>query len=268
VNESTMKTCSRPTCRRKPSTKFKTCSACLKSKKKSWKKRKREPQYCEENQRECACCFNVKHMDDFKSKYAGRTTKLCITCRDVARRSQTNPTTEYGKCKAVYETWKRGKMCKVCGISDCRVIEADHLHPNSKKKECSNFSYWSCHGGPEALKRELLTTGPKCRFCHALKTDSERGTWTCVSRLEKREIINDEKLKRVCCLDCRRLVTEGAYCAFNFTNRFGETSNITVGELVYKSWVYFNEHIGIEMKKRDLLCANCFKIRKDYSYSY
>jgi hypothetical protein len=245
-------------------TKFKTCAACRETGRKSWKKRKREPKHCEENQRECTHYFNVKHVDEFERKRSGQTTKWCINCRDSLHRSQNNLATAYGKCKAVYETWKHENPCEVCGISNPDVIEADHLHPNSKENDCGNFSYWARYGGPEALKRELLTTGAKCRFCHVLKTDSERGAWTCVSRLEKREIINDEKLKRACCLDCRRLVTGGAYCAFNFGLRRGETSNITVSNLVYKSRAYFNEHIGIEMKKRDLLCANCFKIWKDY----
>ena len=273
-----MKTCSKTSCKKEHDTKFKTCPACLviaKKSRKSKKKRKREPKHCEENQCECTTCFNVKHVDEFKSKRIGGTTKTCNTCRDIQRRSHINPTTEYGKCKATYDAWKRKNPCEVCGISDCRVIEADHLYPNSKKQACSSFSWWTSHGGHEALKRELLTTVPKCCFCHAIKSALERGTQMSISILEKRKIINAEKLKRGCCLDCQHIVTEDTFCAFSFTNghgktsniytnRRGETSNIYISNLVYKPWVYFNEHIGIEMKKRDLLCANCFKIRKYY----
>lgn len=99
IVKGTMKACTR--CKREHNTTFKYCLICREYKRQHTKeiRKTRKPKFHEKNQRECIQCFNVKNIVEFKSKRSLRTTKKCSTCRNIAHRSQNNPTTVVGKCK-------------------------------------------------------------------------------------------------------------------------------------------------------------------------
>jgi hypothetical protein len=172
-------------------------------------------------------------------------------------RTRKNPTSTTGKCKARWEEWKSNNLCVVCGETDTQLIEADHLH--DKVHQCSNASYWAWHGGVPALERELKKCQSLCCWCHRLKTKRERGTQKQKSKLERRAIINAEKLRRGKCLRCPRLVTLETCCAFDFDHRDETTKVISVSQLVYRSQAFFDKHIDSELKACDILCCNCHK---------
>ena len=212
-------------------------------------------------------CNNCKRDWDvsyFKSKHVRRTnlTTKCSICRNTQRRSETNPTTTTGKCRAYFEKWKENHACENCGIRDSRLIEADHQ--SDKVHDCGDYQWWSNHGGVEALQAELKKCKPLCNFCHRLKSQAERKKQKEPGRLAKREIINAEKLKRGACLTCKRTVTLVTACAFDFNHRNPETKRIGVSKMVYKSWDYFNAHARTEMSHCDLLCVSCHKIKTFY----
>ena len=214
----------------------------------------------------CTHCKVTRDPSYFISKHVRRSklTAWCSICRNSNSRSQMNPTTSTGKCRGVYQTWKSDHACQNCEIRDSRLIEADHQAEFKKVHICSDYYWWSNHGGVEALQAELGKCKPLCRFCHRLKSQAERKKGTHPTRLAKREIINAEKLKRGSCLTCKRKVTLETACAFDFDHKNPETKRMSVAKMVYKSWEYFNAHAKEEMSRCSLLCTNCHHIKTHY----
>jgi len=208
----------------------------------------------------CTKCRRDWKESEFQPKHPRQKTltKWCRKCRDSASRSAVNPNTKKGKCKAFWEQWKASHSCP-CGITDTRLLEADHL--SEKAHNCSDYPWWSNHGGVPAMKLELATCQCLCKFCHRLKSDAERGTMKQPHRLAKRAIINEEKLRRGGCLHCKRAVTLETVSAFDFDHRVRVDKKDHVSRMVYKSWPYFNKHAKNEWETCDLLCANCHKIK-------
>ena len=250
--------CSKPYCSKSTVDKYKQCLDCREYMREF--KKNRLPKPCSSDERQCTQCKKVKDKEEFKPK--GRQTKLtlrCQECRDIQKRSAINPTTEKGKCKAAWLAWRQeNSKCLCCGRDDARVIEADHT--SVKVRECSDYKWWAWNGGVEAQKNEFSTTQPLCCFCHRIKTKKEKPTTKRRRELEKRAIIDAEKMKRGGCLHCTRVVTKDTLCAFYFVHRDQSTSTISVSQLVKKSRTFFYENAGPEMAKRNLSCANCWSL--------
>ena len=251
------KSCSK--CKRPNGTTFRKCERCRECHRKVLRKIRNATPVCPPGQRYCTCCGHIKPEDQFKSRIARRQTltKWCQTCRQSKKRSEINPTTATGKCRARWEEWKANNPCVVCGENDPRLIEADHLR--DKVKGCCENRYWACHGGVPALEKELKKCQSLCRWCHRLKSDRERGTEKQKGRLKRRAIINAEKLRRGKCLRCPRRVTLETCCAFDFDHRNASTKVMKLSKLVNKSQAFFDQHIESELKACDLLCCNCHR---------
>jgi hypothetical protein len=246
-------------CKRPNGTTFRHCERCREKVRKRMQKILNATPVCPPGQRYCKQCGHIKPEDQFKSRHCRRQilTKKCQTCRQIQARSQINPKTTYGKCRARWEEWKAKNPCVVCGESDPQVIEADHLRDKAHK--CSDVTYWCNHGGVPALESELTKCQSLCRWCHALKSDRERGTWKEPRILKRRAIINAEKLRRGKCLRCPRRVTLETCCAFDFDHRDASTKVIDVSQLIRKPKAFFDQHIESELKACDLLCCMCHK---------
>jgi hypothetical protein len=246
-------------CKHPNGTTFKCCERCREYLRKCKQKRGHATPVCPPGQRYCTNCGHIQPEDQFKSRHSRRQTltKHCETCRQSLARSHSNPTTATGKCRARWEEWKANNPCVVCGETDPQLIEADHLR--DKVYRCSNGGYWACHGGVPALENELTKCQSLCRWCHALKSDHERGTNTHVTKVKRRAIINAEKLRRGKCLRCPRRVTLETCIAFDFDHRDATTKVINVSKLAEKSQVFFDQHIDSELKACDMLCCNCHK---------
>ena len=246
-------------CKRPNGTVFRVCERCREYYRKVNQKKRDATPVCPPGQRYCTKCGHIKPEEQFKSRYCRRQTltKWCQTCLQVLSRSQINPTTTKGKCRARWEEWKAKNPCVVCGESDPQLIEADHLRDKAHK--CSNSHYWSSHGGVPALEKEFAKCQSLCRWCHTLKSDRERGTAKQKSVLKRRAIINAEKMRRGKCLRCPRLVTLETCCAFDFDHRDASTKVIDVSQLIHKSQAFFDKHIKSELNACDLLCCSCHK---------
>tara|TARA_B110001452_G_C15165751_1_gene405320 strand:+ start:147 stop:1139 length:993 start_codon:yes stop_codon:yes gene_type:complete len=124
---------------------------------------------------------------------------ICTSCRSIATKSQANPTTAIGACRA---EWLRLKQeifhtCGKCGTQ--RAVEANHgetfsvnakLHksmvktdgqvaadkcyPAERRKlgDVSATTFWPNHGGVAALRAEADKCAPLCRMCHTLDPSS------------------------------------------------------------------------------------------------
>ena len=246
-------------CTRPNGTTFRKCERCRESQRKYDRKKSNATPVCPPGQRYCKHCGHIKPEDQFKSIVARRQTltRNCQTCRQSKARSNVNPTSTKGKCRARWEEWKANNPCVVCDETDTRLIEADHLR--DKVHDCSNNRYWSCHGCVPALEKELEKCQSLCCWCHRLKSDRERGTQKQKSILKRRAIINAEKLRRGKCLRCPRRVTLETCCAFDFDHRDASTKVDHVSQLISKSQVFFDQHVYSEMKACDMLCCNCHK---------
>jgi len=246
-------------CKRPNGTTFGKCERCREYGRKRNRKKYDATPVCPPGQRYCGKCGHIQPEDQFKSRYCRRQTltKKCKTCRQSKARSEINPTTTTGKCKARWEEWKANNPCVVCGEKDPQLIEADHLR--DKVYHCSADRYWSNHGGVPALETELAKCQSLCRWCHRLKTKRERGIWKQTSILKRRAIINAEKMRRGKCLRCPRRVTLETCCAFDFDHRDPSTKVIKLSKLVLKSQAFFDQHIKSELKACDMLCCSCHK---------
>jgi len=137
-------------------------------------------------------------------------TAWCAPCRAIQAKSQANPETKKGACRAEWERLKAEVFatCRRCGAQ--RAVEADHgdeyaanakahaamvrthgeeaadaAYPATERKLeglSSTDSYWHCHGGVEAMRAEADKCTPLCRACHALDPSSDSAPQNAGSR--------------------------------------------------------------------------------------
>jgi hypothetical protein len=255
------KVCSRKTCTRLTEGKFKVCQPCRDIRKKSLRKRKDKAAKAtaRDGYRYCKCCSRDFPLLHFKSSYSRRTTLTarCATCRAILSQSKKKESTTTGQCRQVWLEWKK-KSCELCGYTGL-AIEADHVGP--KKHNCSAWTWWACHGGPEALKAELSPSivRPLCIFCHRLVSQSERGIGKWPTRLKKRAYVNKIKLKIGECELCKRKVKgEKECCAFDFDHIDTELKRDAISKMVDRyALKRFFKCIDSEVAKCRLICCIC-----------
>jgi len=261
-------------CYRTHTMKSKTCPACLDKSRKGRAKRKKvaAKKVVQKGFQRCICCFKIKPNADFQSKVHRRDkmTTMCQHCRDSQQKSVKNPSTKRGQCRVFWQNWKEKQKCVDCGISDYRLIEADHIR-GPKIDSVSNFPYWANHGGVDAMRKELDKCVPRCRICHTLKTkkrrDSKRqeeGRKVNATHERRRNEINAIKIKIGKCLHCSRKVTPETCCAFDFDHKDEKKKIICISKLVYKSQKFYEEHLHQEIAKCQLLCRNCHHLKTHY----
>ena len=128
-------------------------------------------------------------------------TAICAHCRAVAAKTQVNPTTLIGKCKAEWERLKADVFSECGECAATRAVEANHrayFSENAKLyKECvkteggevaeskypkaerklepvSRYMKWflPSMGGVEGMRAEAEKCDPLCRMCHSLDPSS------------------------------------------------------------------------------------------------
>ena len=191
----------------------------------------------------------------------------CKPCRKTQKKLT-------GQVKACYECWIElrqeacarhgGCMKEGCcerGPNAWQVLEADHLNPEDKIYALSDYCWWSCHGGPAAMRAEAAKCQWLCRFCHFLEptgsqanrcgdpaampdgdykgTEEEKAQYETKRkakiRYPKQEYVDAEKRRRGCCLTCERKVTPANVFAFQFDHRDETTKMKGKGTLAGKS---------------------------------
>jgi hypothetical protein len=126
-----------------------------------------------------------------------------------------------------------------------------------KVHACSQYAWWACHGGVEALKKELAKVRPLCCFCHRVHTQTQRGISKTPCIVKKRRHVEAIKLRIGCCQVCKRKVTPETLCAFDFNHLDPETKRDHISTMVnrYRLKEFF-KYIG-ETELCSLECANC-----------
>ena len=201
---------------------------------------------------------------------------------------------------------ERGELAKY-------VLEGDHFDPeglldpaNKKVHALSHYYWWACNGGVAAMRAEVPKLQWPCKFCHFLeKTGNQAnrcgdpalmppGKWDgtkaeieqyaakgkATNVYPKQQYVDAEKLRRGCCLQCKRPVTKENVFAFHFDHRdelskkkgglAGKTGGVSglVGNCVKAAALAKIEPIlDSEMGKCDVSCANCHH-RKTWGYPF
>jgi hypothetical protein len=184
----------------------------------------------------CPSCVN-------KIGYMSPKAKACKECYDTLR-----------KDNAIEQDGCLYPDCPERGPEAWRVLEGDHIHggndPDPKLRKVhalSDYAWWSCHGGVEAMRQEVAKGIEwKCRFCHfkdplgnqARKCpDPEtmpEGKWNgtpdevtqydarrhATATYPKQQFVDAHKREvRRACLRCARPVLEGEEHCFIFDHR-------------------------------------------------
>jgi hypothetical protein len=206
---------------------------------------------------------NLEGAREARDKLDALRCTYCSSCRETHNKLT-------GPQKACRDFWieLRREACERhggCMNPECRekgpdawqVLEADHLEPEKKIHKLSGWAWWSCNGGPAAMRAEAAKVQWLCSFCHRLEKTStaanrcgdpslmpagkRSGTEEEVRQYDakhnakvvypKQKCVDVEKLRRGCCLTCDREVTPATVFAFDFDHRNPETKLIGEGTL-------------------------------------
>jgi hypothetical protein len=257
---------------------YRLCKPCVSSYNKALRiEKKKEAEEAEETleadgMKRCAKCYRDFPLTEFKSEHVRRTepTAWCRPCRNIQAKSQVNPTTKKGECKAFWDQLRKDNHCSIegCEYKDWRLLEADHIIPKAIKKKTreeghrlSDYAWWACKGGVEAMKEELEKIQWLCIYHHRIKTRNETKRTTIKRILEKQAIINKEKVSVGECLKCGLECKKGEEYLFDWDHSDEKEKVVDISKLVHKSWPDFNKLWSIERPKCNLLCCCCHKLK-------
>ncbi len=265
------------------------CKPCVSeyNKKLSEKRKKnRLEETLPEGHKRCsnATCNQVFPLSHFQSTVNRRTklTTTCEKCRAILKKSEANPTTTAGQCKAWWIHWQQTNPCVRCEEEgenciyprDWRLIQADHIEPKAERKKrtdekghaLSHYKWWARpeNGGVKGMEEEEKKCQALCIFHHRTKSKEERKGLTRRNKIEKLKIVNEKKRERGGCLVCGRECVKGVEYLFDLDHRDENIKTIRVSQLVYKSWDDFKSQFPLELAKCDLLCCGCHWIKTNY----
>lgn len=155
--------------------------------------------------------------------------------------------------------WRDSHSCIVCNYRGV-CIEADHPL-GEKVHNCSDYAWWSCNGGPDALRKELSICRPLCTFHHRIHSQEVRGVWKRPCVVKKRTYVNAYKLKIGKCELCERQIQgEKECCAFDLDHLDQSKKRDSICKMVdrYPLKKFF-AYIDEELSKVRLLCSNCHR---------
>ena len=240
---------------------FKQCQHHRDIVKKSKRKMKEKAakRTAKDGHRVCAQCCKEQSVTQFKSCHSRRKTLVtkCATCRASESKSKRNETTKVGQCRKVWMDWRDSHSCEVCNYTG-QCIEADHPL-GEKVHNCSDYEWWACNGGPDALREELSKCRPLCTFHHRIHSQEMRGVSENPTKAKKRTYVNAYKLKIGKCEKCERQINgEKECCAFDLDHLDRGEKRDSISHMVdrYPLKKFFG-CIDEELPRVRLLCCMC-----------
>jgi hypothetical protein len=120
-----------------------------------------------------------KTLDGLLKQLGITRRKMCLTCRLIEKKTQENPDTKRGACRAKWlEIRARLEEhgCVACGRNDAMTVEhgIPELKMRDKKGDSVNlgsYGNWPTFGGPAAMEAELQKPGvvPMCVNCQLMQ---------------------------------------------------------------------------------------------------
>lgn len=212
----------------------------------------------EDATKSCSQCEQVKSLNEFTLSKSAPSGARC-ECKDC----QCDSRTDYDRSrKAIREEFK-ADGCEICGCIDIRVLELAHISRLLKARDHRGKPVSPSHLSRMAFEVEKDFLYVLCAYCHRLETQVETGGRMSSRRQSHRDIVSEEKEERGSCKDCGRHVIVGGdndnTCAFDFDHLPGTEKIDCICALVNSKGTM--DVIRKEMKKCDLCCANCHRIR-------
>lgn len=122
-----------------------------------------------------------RKRDELVATIVAKRTAQCIECSKAA--GGLSPAQK--ECKQFWEflKWAHCKKNSGCENSDCTergmsswpCISADHTDPSTKVHNLSDYCWWACHGGVDAMIEESKKCTWPCWACHTLRPTSTTG---------------------------------------------------------------------------------------------
>nr|QYA18335.1 restriction endonuclease HNH [Clandestinovirus] len=215
----------------------------------------------------CPSCDQLKSAEDF-SKYKSTKDGLddqCKLCKRLQYRKRMRV------CATIYMEWftEHGSKCVDCGNDDINVMEADHIHRETKTR---NVSYLRVKGSQERFTAELQKCVPRCACCHRIRTAHQLTTQQSVTKASVRrckEFVDKLKRDIGSCMLCDATVPDGPFGtrSFDFDHIDPKHKIKKIASLVALGRL---DAVRKEIEKCRLLCANCHRIhtRKQLHHCY
>jgi len=189
-------------------------------------------------------CNKCKELLPLTSFHIRKDTKDGLNgfCKECRKEENKN------KVKHIYSKKEEfGGKCYICGFNNKLCLEFHHL----KDKKCIvNRLNTKEDINTEVSKCQLL-----CSFCHHLEVNHTKNRNYKVER--NYEFVANEKLKIGKCQDCDRKVLTENIQAFHFDHLGDKFNNVSA---LCKQG-YSIKTIDTEIKKCQLLCSNCHKLK-------
>ena len=245
-----------------PSDGYKTCSIC-RAKQRARRRVARQKGICSKCSRpsapncaRCAVCLRNKRRRRKLVYQNHRKTGLCGDCKRPARQSRCESCVaiqhrRVKPCRDAWQAWKARQTCAECGEEDGRVMTTWYMDIRQKTHNCSDYVWWTAHGGVEALTREIQKCTPICLNCKAMKMVVEEN--------RRRAYVDSEKRRRGACEHCCKQVVHCHQFDFDHVDPSQKSFNISKGGS--------KSRIDAELKICRLLCKNCHHIRTFYARS-
>lgn len=116
--------------------------------------------------RKCKLCNETKPLEKFAlaSKINGvqYVRHLCVSCYSRSKKPRKD------KIKKWYYDIKKKHKCKLCGNSDYRVLEFDHIDPTTKEFDISEG--FKRGYSQDLILMEMAKCQVLCANCHRIKT--------------------------------------------------------------------------------------------------
>ena len=233
----------------------------------------------------CISCNVSKGPEWYKSLKNHRTKKLtkkCLTCRKSCVNSRRkmwkskNTKDKTVACKNHWTKWCKENSCVDCGITDYRIMTADHRLGVNKVYSLSSYTWWSSHGGIPAMDKEFKKVVPRCVTCHRIKTQEDNDVHNLRSTSRDKHVIRRRQIRRDLleyvnsvkmnigeCYHCKRRVTPLSCTAFDFDHVDPSKKVKPISGMLRGSY-HSIKKIDKEIAKCSLLCGACHHLKTHY----
>ena len=221
----------------------------------------------------CHSCKKQQSMERYKLLLSVNTIKTCIKCK------QSLPLEKYQHdrdtcCSCVqdnepgrvlYRQTKQSSVCAECGYSDWRALEFAHFDAKTKYRSSSGTpTNISTMGTVGRITEELKKGRFLCANCHRKETYKDCSLDNYLTgRGDKlnacAKLVLKEKINRKECKDCKLEFSQEMRFVFEFDHlpQHEKLFNIAYGVSGNKT----QDELIAEMKKCEMVCANCHRIR-------
>ncbi len=158
---------------------------------------------------------------------------------------------------------KTENPCARCGIFfPSEAVDVAHIDRETKKRKRNGKLIppgQIIHF--QAFDKEMAKCKLLCAVCHRLETVKERGPSIGPDRFQNvllQRVINNDKLRRGACIDCKRPVTTETLECFAFNHHDGVQKKANISEMYVGH--YTPDEVFEELEKVEMRCMNCSRV--------